>query len=714
MAAGIMDETQSTAQAVLQIITKTSDSLTMMEVEDHFDPVRELGAGSYGKVLLARHRNSGQFVALKMLNKEKVQKENFLLEYGTSRNLSFHPSIILTHEIAFHTSRNYVFVQEVATAGSLQSMVKPMVGLNEDLVKRCVPQIASALEFIHSKGLVHRDIKLDNILVMDSECHVIKVADYGLTRLQGTYTPPMSWVIPYTAPELCSLKPEELLLLHPSIDVWAFGVLVYTALTGSFPWNGAESHDHMYRDFVWWKMRKDLSLAPGKWREFTLEARQMFWDMLALNAPERCSARDIVKYVNLPWKPEIPPENNLTRNTDNMAAAAQNVRAILDGMVSSSSQGLKQLDLKDHFVIVKELGEGGFGKVLLANDRKTGQMALKVLNKMRTTQHSFLLEFSISYILSSHPNIIGCFGSAFTTRDEFVFIQELAPVGDLLSMITPYVGIQEVMVKRCAVQISRALEFIADKGLVHMDLKPENVLVFDKECQKIKLTDFGLARVKGTLIRGRVGTYSYMSPEMCKTTNSDGLTAESTLDVWAFGVVLYCLLTGNFPWEEAVADDEEYKSFADWQNSFQTENPQPWNKIPTGILKMFGDLLAIDCTKRCRASEVLKYMRESWKETPGSFRNQEVENPMENRPAVQHDKPECEASQLKTQNTLETSQSNISIISSYRSTSYRLTIDTSRSQSEMSPEPQEGDVPETEIMFDDEFSLHVGAEVDIG
>ncbi|KAM5194566.1 serine/threonine-protein kinase SBK1-like [Mantella aurantiaca] len=402
---------------------------------------------------------------------------------------------------------------------------------------------------------------------------------------------------------------------------------------------------------------------------------------------------------------------------DNMAAAGKNVRTILDGMVSSSSsQGLKQLDLKDHFVIVKELGEGGFGKVLLAKDRKTGQrMALKVLDKMRTTQHSFLMEFSISYILSSHPNIIGCFGSAFTTRDEFVFIQELAPVGDLLSMITPYVGIQELMVKRCAVQISRALEFIADKGLVHMDLKPENVLVFDQECQKIKLTDFGLARVKGTLIRGRVGTYSYMSPEMCKTTTAVGLVAESTLDVWAFGVVLYCLLTGDFPWEEAIPDDEEYKSFSDWQNSLQTENHhEAWSKIPTGILKMFSDLLAIDCTKRCRPSEVLKYMRKNWKETSDSFRRQEVEDPMESRPAVQHVKPECEASQLSTQNTLETSQSNVSIISSYRSTSYHLTIDTSRSQSEMSAEPQEGDVPETEIMFDDEFSLHVGAEVDIG
>ncbi|XP_018427450.1 PREDICTED: serine/threonine-protein kinase SBK1-like [Nanorana parkeri] len=313
MASNIQEVTKTTAKHLLQLISQTSENLRMIEVTDHFDPIEELGAGSYGKVLLAKHRCSGQLVAVKLLNKEKIAMDNFLMEYGMSLSLSCHPHIIMTHEIAFHTSSDYVFVQEVATAGNLQSVIKPMVGLSEDMVKRCVPQIASALDFMHSKGMVHRDIKLDNILLMDFECHVIKLADFGLARLQGTYAPSMAWFIPYTAPELCSLKQGEQVLLHPSIDVWAFGVLVYTALTGSFPWKGAEGSDPMYRDFAWWQVRKDLTLAPGHRRKSSLEARQMFWDMLALQAPLRCSAMDIVKYLHLPWKADMPPEN-LTRN----------------------------------------------------------------------------------------------------------------------------------------------------------------------------------------------------------------------------------------------------------------------------------------------------------------------------------------------------------------------------------------------------------------
>ncbi|KAM5194567.1 serine/threonine-protein kinase SBK1-like [Mantella aurantiaca] len=371
---------------------------------------------------------------------------------------------------------------------------------------------------------------------------------------------------------------------------------------------------------------------------------------------------------------------------DTMALAAQNMKGLLDGMISSFSLGLKQLDLKEHVLIVKELGEGGFGKVLMAEDRKTGRrMALKLQNKMRTSRHSFLMEFSISKILSSHPNIIGCAGTAFTTGDYFAFIQELAPIGDLLSLITPYVGIPEEAVKRCAVQMSNALEFIADKGLVHMDLKPENVLVFDQECHRVKLTDFGLARVKGIVVRSRVGTTSYMSPEMCGITASDELVVESTLDVWAFGVVLYILLTGEFPWQEAIPGDEAYQHFVDWQNSFQEDDPHvAWSNIPTGILTMFSDLLAIDCTKRCRSTEVLRYLSETWREEePDSFTSQDDEDSMESCSAVQSDGLLCEASQLNTQKA--SSQSSVSTISSYRSTSYHLIIGTSRS--EMTSEP---------------------------
>ena len=159
-------------------------------------------------------------------------------------------------------------------------------------------------------------------------------------------------------------------------------------------------------------------------------------------------------------------------------------------------------------------------------------------------------------------------------------------------------GIPEDAVKRCAEQISSALEFIAGKGLVHMDMKPDNVLVFDRDCHSIKLTDFGLAMVKGTMIRGKYGTGSYMAPEVCKVDSSVGLVVDGRLDVWAFGVVIYGLLTGELPWEDAILDDEKYKHFVEWQSNFQMHNtPEALTKVGSGIWWMFSDLLAMTLLK---------------------------------------------------------------------------------------------------------------------
>ncbi|XP_063309573.1 serine/threonine-protein kinase SBK1-like [Pelobates fuscus] len=308
MAATIMDVTKETAKDLLKLVGETSQTMTRMSVMDHLDPIKELGKGSYGKVLLANHRRSGQLVALKMLVKEKTLADNFLLEYSICVYLGIHPHIVTTFRMAFETPSNYVFVQEVAPAGTLHSIITPKgeVGLQEDIVKRCILQLTSALEFIHYKGLVHRDIKLNNILLMDHECHCIKLADFGLTRLQGTYVPGMSWIIPYMAPELCLVADSEPILLHPSLDVWAFGVLVYVMLTGCFPWKEALPRDQQYLQFVHWQVFKDTVPIPAEWRLVTTESQHFFRLMLAIDATDRCSVSHIVEYIHWPWKADIP------------------------------------------------------------------------------------------------------------------------------------------------------------------------------------------------------------------------------------------------------------------------------------------------------------------------------------------------------------------------------------------------------------------------
>ncbi|XP_066458270.1 serine/threonine-protein kinase SBK1-like [Eleutherodactylus coqui] len=309
MAANIKEINKNMANYLLLVISQTSQNLRMMEVSDHFELLQELGTGAYGKVVMGKHKHSDQMVALKMLAKEKTPADDFILEYSISLTFSCHPHIIRTHQMVFHTRRDFMFAQEVAPAGNLQSLIKRKVGMQEDMVKRCVPQIASALDFMHNRGLVHRDIKANNILLMDPECHSIKLSDFGLTRLRGSNIPSVSCYKPHMAPELCALKEGKHLLVLPSLDVWAFGILVYFALTGIFPWHGAVGSDQKYRAFVWWQLEKDPSNAPKKWKKVSVGAREMFWELLAPNASERCSAMDILRYIHLPWKSEVSSEH---------------------------------------------------------------------------------------------------------------------------------------------------------------------------------------------------------------------------------------------------------------------------------------------------------------------------------------------------------------------------------------------------------------------
>ncbi|XP_069461961.1 serine/threonine-protein kinase SBK1-like [Ambystoma mexicanum] len=294
----------SKERALTDLLLLTAEHMVTMEIAEHFDVLRELGRGTYGQVVLGKHRGSDATVALKLLPKNRILRQSFLLEFSTSLLLSAHPSIITTLIVAWQTVDHYILAQEVAPAGSLHSLLIPEVGIPEAMVKRCVLQVTSALDYMHGLGLVHRDIKPDNIMLMDPECRCVKLSDFGLTTMAGTSIPSMNCIIPYMAPELCCLRKPETLFLHPSLDVWAMAVVIVTTLTGFFPWKQALPSDRHYKDFYWWQMSGYSSPVPGYWQRFTPEAVQGIKEMLSFHPLRRCSIKNIQQYLDVPWKAE--------------------------------------------------------------------------------------------------------------------------------------------------------------------------------------------------------------------------------------------------------------------------------------------------------------------------------------------------------------------------------------------------------------------------
>lgn len=256
---------------------------------ERYEVGKLLGQGNFAKVYHAKDIKNGQTVAIKVIDKEKTLKaglsEQIKREISVMKLVS-HPNVLQLFEVMATKSKIYI-VLEYAKGGELFNKVAKG-RLKEDIARWIFQQLLSALDCCHRRGVYHRDLKLENLLI--DEDGGLKVSDFGLSALaESTRQDGLLHTIcgtpAYVAPEVINRKGYD----GAKADIWSCGVILYVLLAGHLPFQGSNLME-MYK-----KISRADYRCPN-W--FPPEVRKLLTRILEPNADDRIP---ISKIMENPW-----------------------------------------------------------------------------------------------------------------------------------------------------------------------------------------------------------------------------------------------------------------------------------------------------------------------------------------------------------------------------------------------------------------------------
>lgn len=280
--------------------------------------------------------------------------------------------------------------------------------------------------------------------------------------------------------------------------------------------------------------------------------------------------------------------------------------------------------IDNEFKINSVLGKGASSKVFLAQDSLNTKYAIKVIrNDRKFAQKSAMKmlnqEHNLLQQLSDHPNIIKSLSLATNgfvvhdgeTENIMYNVLEHAANGALADYIRCCGQIEETLVPFFMLQLCHAVEYVHSKGVAHLDIKLENILM--DEYFNVKLADFGSSLYvdsKG-LVNKKRGTMVYMAPEVVNHSNSDSYNAFAA-DVYSLGITLFVLLMGEFPCsvtsQLSTSTMDTYSKAK--EATIAVENPvlcERWEYLSQEVRDLINKMTHPDPTKRATIYEVLSH-----------------------------------------------------------------------------------------------------------
>ncbi|XP_078516656.1 serine/threonine-protein kinase MARK2 isoform X12 [Lissotriton helveticus] len=197
--------------------------------------LKTIGKGNFAKVKLARHVLTNKEVAVKIIDKTQLNSSSLQKLFREVRIMKVlnHPNIVKLFEV-IETEKTLYLVMEYASGGEVFDYLVAHGRMKEKEARAKFRQIVSAVQYCHQKLIVHRDLKAENLL-LDADMN-IKIADFGFSNefTFGNKLDTFCGSPPYAAPELFQGKKYD----GPEVDVWSLGVILYTLVSGSLPFDG--------------------------------------------------------------------------------------------------------------------------------------------------------------------------------------------------------------------------------------------------------------------------------------------------------------------------------------------------------------------------------------------------------------------------------------------------------------------------------------------
>jgi eukaryotic-like serine/threonine-protein kinase len=200
-----------------------------------YQQIESIGQGQFGQVFRALDSTTGNFVALKELDRQRFPTKTFLRELGFLVSLQ-HPNIVACHGLEYSPTGRYL-VMDYCEAGTLRDLIESDTSIALSQYLKLAIDILSGLEYIHDRGIVHCDLKPENILLKNINSNLIAcIADFGIAQLysQDTQSDRNKQLgsPAYMAPERFYGR------FSPSSDLYAVGIILYELVTGDRPFIG--------------------------------------------------------------------------------------------------------------------------------------------------------------------------------------------------------------------------------------------------------------------------------------------------------------------------------------------------------------------------------------------------------------------------------------------------------------------------------------------